>query len=261
MIGLSCAVTIFITERSSFNLQTVAEVSKNMTEEYKKLLALNFQRLNENIKKYSKDTKKVLVVAATKTVDAETVNYAAEHFGLTDIGENRVQELLSKYDLLDKDRLKIHFIGHLQKNKVKYIVGKVALIHSLDSYELALEIEKQSAKLGVITDVLVEVNIGSEESKSGTDPLQVREIVDRTSLLEHVRVMGLMTIGPKCESFEEYCEYFSRTKDLFFSLFPNAEKEGKILSMGMSDSYCAAISCGANVIRPGQCLFEARVYT
>ncbi|MBQ1225770.1 MAG: YggS family pyridoxal phosphate-dependent enzyme, partial [Clostridia bacterium] len=102
-----------------------------MTDEYKNILAENFARLEENIKKYAKDGKKPLVVAATKTVDAKTISYAAENFGLTDIGENRVQELLAKYDELDKDRLNIHFIGHLQKNKVKYIVGKVCLIHSL----------------------------------------------------------------------------------------------------------------------------------
>ena len=150
-----------------------------MTEEYKKLLAENFARLEENIKKYAKDGKKPLVVAATKTVDAKTINYAAENLGLTDIGENRVQELISKYDELDKDRLNIHFIGHLQKNKVKYIVGKVCLIHSLDSWELAKEIEKQSAKLGVVSDVLVEVNIGAEENKSGADASQVAELVEK----------------------------------------------------------------------------------
>ncbi len=231
-----------------------------MTEEYRKSLEANFALLRENIKKYADRPESVRIVAATKTVDVEAINYAAKNLGLTDIGENRVQELLSKYELLDKERLTLHFIGHLQKNKVKYIVGKVALIHSLDSYELALEIEKQSAKLGIVTDVLVEVNIGSEENKSGADVSEVREIVERTSELEHVRVMGLMTVGPRCDSFDEYCEYFSETRRLFDSLFPSAKEEGKILSMGMSDSYCAAISCGANAIRPGQCLFGARYY-
>jgi len=178
-----------------------------MTEDCKKLLAENFARLEENLKKYEKDGKKPLVVAATKTVDAETINYAAENLGLTDIGENRVQELLSKYDALDKDRLNIHFIGNLQKNKVKYIVGKVCLIHSLDSYELAREIEKQSAKLGIVSDVLVEVNIGAEENKSGADASQIEEIVEKVSKLEHVRLRGMMTIGPKCQSFDEYREY------------------------------------------------------
>ena len=237
-----------------------------MTEEYKKLLAENFARLRENIKKYAKDGKEPLVVAATKTVDAETVNYAAENLGLTDIGENRVQELLAKYDQLDKDRLNIHFIGHLQKNKVKYIVGKVCLIHSLDSYELALEIEKQSAKLGIVSDVLVEVNIGAEENKSGADLSQVSEIVEKVSALEHVRVRGMMTIGPKCDSFDSYREYFDKTYSLFSEIFlDKSDKKGHnvygyILSMGMSDSYEAAIASGANVIRPGQCLFGARSY-
>lgn len=239
-----------------------------MTEQYKQTLAENFARLEENINKYSKrsDGKKPLVVAATKTVDAEIINYAAENLGLTDIGENRVQELLSKYDALDKERLRIHFIGHLQKNKVKYIVGKVCLIHSLDSYELALEIEKQSAKINTVSDVLLEVNIGGEENKSGAAISEIRSLAERISSLEHVRLRGMMTIGPKCETFEEYTVYFSETYRIFSEIFlDNCEQKGHnvdeyILSMGMSDSYTAALSCGANVIRPGQCLFGAREY-
>lgn len=237
-----------------------------MTEEYKQLLADNFATLRKNIEKHKKDGDTPLIVAATKTVDAEIVNYAAEHLGLTDIGENRVQELLAKYDMLDKERLNIHFIGHLQKNKVKYIVGKVCLIHSLDSYELALEIEKQSAKLGIISDVLLEVNIGAEENKSGADVSQINDIAEKVSSLSHVRLRGMMTIGPKCSSFDEYREYFDKTYSLFSEIFlDKSDKKGHnvdkyILSMGMSDSYEAAIESGANVIRPGQCLFGARHY-
>lgn len=237
-----------------------------MTEEYKQLLADNFAALRKNIEKHKKDGAAPLIVAATKTVDAETVNYAAEHLGLTDIGENRVQELLAKYDGLDKERLNIHFIGHLQKNKVKYIVGKVCLIHSLDSYELALEIEKQSAKLGIVSDVLLEVNIGAEENKSGADVSQINDIVEKVSSLSHVRLRGMMTIGPKCSSFDGYREYFDKTYSLFSEIFlDKSDKnghnvDGYILSMGMSDSYEAAIESGANVIRPGQCLFGARHY-
>ncbi|MBP3334242.1 MAG: YggS family pyridoxal phosphate-dependent enzyme [Clostridia bacterium] len=237
-----------------------------MTEEYKQLLADNFATLRKNIEKHKKDGDTPLIVAATKTVDAEIVNYAAEHLGLTDIGENRVQELLAKYDMLDKERLNIHFIGHLQKNKVKYIVGKVCLIHSLDSYELALEIEKQSAKLGIVSDVLLEVNIGAEENKSGADVSQINDIAEKVSSLSHVRLRGMMTIGPKCSSFDEYREYFDKTYSLFSEIFlDKSDKKGHnvdkyILSMGMSDSYEAAIESGANVIRPGQCLFGARHY-
>ncbi len=237
-----------------------------MTEQYKQALADNFKRLEKNIKKHTREGASPLVVAATKTVDAEVINYAAEHLGLTDIGENRVQELLSKYDALDKKRLNIHFIGHLQKNKVKYIVGKVCLIHSLDSVELALEIEKQSAKLGTVSDVLVEVNIASEENKSGADISEVYEIIEKVSALPHVRLRGMMTVGPRCESFEEYKVYFDRTYSLFSEIFLDKTNEkghnidGPILSMGMSDSYVAALECGANIIRPGQCLFGARYY-
>lgn len=223
------------------------------------MLAENFGRLEENIKKHTKNGACPKVVAATKTVDAEVINYAAENFGLTDVGENRVQELLSKYDALDKDRLNVHFIGHLQKNKVKYIVGKVCLIHSLDSVGLALEIEKQSAKLGIVTDVLIEVNIGAEENKSGADISEVGEIIRALSELSHVRLRGMMTIGPKCSSHDEYKGYFEKAYRLFTELFTGSIDDA-ILSMGMSDSYCAALECGANVIRPGSCLFGARDY-
>lgn len=234
-----------------------------MTEQYKKSLAENFDKLYENIRQSGRE---VLVVAASKTVDAEVLNYAAENLGLTDIGENRVQELLSKYDDINKDKLKIHFIGHLQKNKVKYIVGKVAMIHSLDSEALALEIEKQSAKLDVVTDVLIEVNIGAEENKSGADASDVEELAKKVLTLPHLNLRGMMTIGPRCESSEEYEEYFGKTYRLFSEIFldklpENGHNiESPILSMGMSDSYGAAIKCGANVIRPGQCLFGARSY-
>lgn len=237
-----------------------------MTDQEKMTLAENFKRLEENIQKYAAGKKRPLVVAATKTVDAQVINYAAENLGLTDIGENRVQELLSKYDALDKDRLRIHFIGHLQKNKVKYIVGKVALIHSLDSVALALEIEKQSAKLGIVSDVLVEVNIGAEENKSGADASEVAEIVRCVSELPHVNLCGMMTVGPKCSSHGEYRSYFDKTYALFSEIFLDKSGinghniEDPILSMGMSDSYYAALESGANVIRPGSCLFGSRVY-
>lgn len=234
-----------------------------MTEQYKKTLAENFDRLYENIKQSGRE---VLVVAASKTVEPEVLNYATENLGLTDIGENRVQELLEKYDRIDKDRLKIHFIGKLQKNKVKYIVGKVVLIHSLDSEGLALEIEKQSAKLGVVSDVLIEVNIGEEENKSGASVSDALSLAEKVVSLSHLRLRGMMTIGPKCESKEEYKAYFNKTYALFSEIFlDKLPKNGHnierpLLSMGMSDSYEAALDCGANIIRPGQCLFGARYY-
>ena len=139
--------------------------------------------------------KNVTVVAATKTVDVERINYAIE-CGLRDIGENRVGELLEKYEHYDK-RARVHFIGQLQRNKVKYIIDKVCLIHSVDSIPLADEIEKQARKHGIVMDVLVEVNIGREASKGGVMPEDLDEILDHIRSLEHVKVRGLMTIGPK----------------------------------------------------------------
>ena len=213
-------------------------------------------------KEAGRDPDEILLLAATKTVPVEQINYAAER-GLTDIGENKVQELLAKYDGYDKEKLRIHFIGRLQKNKVKYIVDKVCLIHSLDSIPLAEEIEKQAAKRGITMDVLVEVNSGREENKGGVLPEELPAFLADLRRFPHVRLRGLMTIGPNLEEKSAYIKYFRETYQIFLDIFEKKphNKEGVILSMGMSDSFEQAICCGSSLVRIGSAIFGKRVYT
>jgi len=216
----------------------------------------------ERIKKENGIDRDITLLAATKTVPAEIINYATHTLGITDIGENRVQELLSKYDDLEKDGVNIHFIGKLQSNKVKYIIDKVCMIHSLDSEKLAAEIDKQSAKIGKVTDVLVEINIGREPNKSGIMPEDAESFIDSVMKYKNIRVVGLMTIAPVCEDKEEYKKYFSETYRIFIDIsqkkLDNIKKP--ILSMGMSGSYEPAICCGSNMVRIGTALFGRRHY-
>ena len=153
--------------------------------------------LEQNVKKVlSTVNGRATVLAATKTVAPERINLIYD-MGIHTIGENRVQELLEKYDALDK-RFDIHFIGRLQRNKVKYIIGKVSLIHSLDSVPLAEEIDRRSEAAGLVTSCLVEVNAGGEESKGGITPEELPSFLERISSFRHIKVRGLMTIPPKC---------------------------------------------------------------
>ncbi len=210
----------------------------------------------------SKINGRAVLMAATKTVDVSLINYAITECGLTDIGENRVQELLSKYDELEKDKVNLHFIGTLQVNKVKYIVGKVCLIHSLDSRRLGEEISKRSLKLGLRTDCLCEINIGNEEAKGGIPESEAEEFIRSLSDLEGIRVRGLMVIGPHCDDVNGYRPFFERTKALFDSLKNKGLFEGEpVLSMGMSDNYPLACEYGATLVRPGSAIFGARSYT
>ncbi len=201
----------------------------------------------------------VTVMAATKTVSPALINHALS-CGLTDIGENRVQELLSKYDSLRLDGVNLHFIGTLQPNKVKYLIGKVCLIHSLDSVRLADEISRRSAAAGLVTDTLCEVNIGEEAAKGGIPEAQTEDFLRTVSSREGLRVRGLMVIGPHCDDPNDYRPFFERTRALYdrlrrLGLFGDAP----ILSMGMSDNYELAIEYGATLIRPGSAIFGHRL--
>jgi pyridoxal phosphate enzyme (YggS family) len=213
----------------------------------------NIRRIREEIALLAPG-RHVTLLGATKTVPPEIINFAACECGLTDIGENRVQELVDKYPLLDK-RINIHFIGRLQRNKVKYLIGKVCLIHSIDSDDLAKEIDKRSRAAGVCTDILVEINAGGEESKGGIDPFRTEEFLGSLSQYENIRVRGLMTMAPVCADPEDYRQYFELTKTLYDRYFG---KPGDILSMGMSDSYRQALLCGSNLIRVGSAIFGKR---
>lgn len=203
-----------------------------------------------------------LLLAATKTVSAEDINFAVNEGGITDIGENRVQELLAKYDVLDRDKMRVHFIGTLQTNKVKYIIDKVDLIHSVDSLKLAKEIDRRAAAIGKVQDILLEYNSGGEENKSGFSQAALYENWDEIAELANVRVLGIMTIAPKCEKNTEYCKFFAKTYQIFLDFLQKKphNRDVSVLSMGMSDSFVPAIACGATVVRVGSRIFGARHY-
>ncbi len=220
----------------------------------------NIEKIRENIKEAQKSSPykgEVCLLAATKYASADEINAAAE-YGITDIGENRVQQLLSKYEQLNREKLNIHFIGSLQKNKVKYIADKVCMIHSLDSIELAREIERQCAKIDKVMDVLIEINIGEEEAKGGISPSYAGNFIDELSALSHIRIRGIMTMAPKCTEKEEFKKYFKETYSIFLDILNKKlhNIDRAVLSMGMSDSYTVAVSEGANLVRVGRAVFE-----
>ena len=157
------------------------------------------------------------LLAATKTIPPELINYAAD-CGVTLIGENRVGELLEKYDAIDKERLEIHFIGHLQSNKVKFIIDKVSMIHSVDSLTLAQEIEKQAAKRNIVMPVLIEVNIAGEASKNGISPEETERFLEELEQFPHLSVRGLMTIPPKTDRAEENLQFFQKIYQKFIDI-------------------------------------------
>ena len=199
------------------------------------------------------------LLAATKTVSAEVINRVCLESGIKDIGENRVQELMAKYDSLDPS-LRVHFIGQLQKNKVKYVVGRASVIHSVDSVALAEEIARRSRALGIITDILIEINIGREECKGGIMSEQLDEFFDRISAFEGIRVLGVMTIAPKESENRDYYKYFEETYQIFidFSRKKLHNIDNAVLSMGMSGSYVAAAECGSTLVRVGSAIFGQR---
>ena len=225
----------------------------------------NYQHICENIEKAAQSVGKtaddITFLAATKTVDAPTINHAIS-LGLRYIGENRVQELLSKYEDYDLDHASLQFIGHLQTNKVRQIVGKVDLIQSVDSVKLAREISRCSIKQNISTDILLEVNIGREENKSGVLPEALPELLDEIKDIPAIKVRGLMAIPPICENAQENCKFFDNMRHIFLDIgsknIDNISME--VLSMGMSDDYAEAIRCGANMVRVGSALFGKRNY-
>ena len=215
----------------------------------------NYFKLLARTKELDKDGRVTLLIA-TKTQSTEDINYLIS-LGANVIGENRVNEVREKYDDLDKSA-SLHFIGTLQKNKVKYIYDKVDLIHSVDSISLAEEINRHCAKIGKVMDILVEVNSGREDAKGGIMPEDVDKFVASLTAYPYIRVRGLMTMAQRCEDKSEYLKYFSLTKEIFDRLFK--DKSDAILSMGMSESYEYAIMAGANMVRVGSAVFGERKY-
>lgn len=204
---------------------------------------------------------KVTLIAVSKTKPVSDIEQVYEA-GCRDFGENKAQELKEKYEQLPKD-IRWHFIGTLQKNKVKYVVGKAFLIHSVDSYELALEIQKRAEKLNVHCDILIEVNVAQESSKQGIFEFdQVLDIVRQISLLKNVHIKGLMTIAPICEKSSDNAVYFKQLKDLSVDI-KNKNIDNvcmDILSMGMSSDYETAIEEGSTYVRVGTSIFGERNY-
>ncbi len=217
------------------------------------------KRLETALQKSDRNAEEITLLAATKTVDPDTIRYAVAQ-GITHIGENRVQEMLAKYDpSLCVHR---HFIGHLQTNKVKDIVDKVEMIESVSSLHLAREIEKQAAKRNTVMDVLIEINCGNEESKSGFSPEEAEEAVKEISEFPHLRLRGLMAIPPFSQNPEDSRKYFRKMAKLFIDIkAENSDNKNiNILSMGMSEDFDIAVEEGATVVRVGTVLFGKRTY-
>ncbi len=217
------------------------------------------KNIEESAKKLGKNLEDITVIAVTKTVDSSRALQAFEA-GLSDLGENRVQEFVNKHENLKNYDIDWHIIGHLQKNKVKYIIGKVKLIHSLESLSLAEEIDKRSKQHGIFTDVLVELNIAEEESKFGIKKDNLIDFLKSVEEFENIRIVGLMTVAPFAEDKEEIRWVFKEMKHLYDTIsnmsFKNVEM--KFLSMGMTNDYDVAIEEGANIIRIGTAIFGSR---
>ena len=225
----------------------------------------NIENIRKNIdaacKRSGRDPKDVLLLAVSKTVDVDRIKVAVD-CGLNSLGENRVQEIMEKYEPMGEN-VKWHLIGHLQTNKVKYIIDKVELIHSVESIKLAEEINKQAKKHNLVMDVLVEVNMADEESKFGVKPEETESFIRELALMDNIRVRGLMTVAPNVENGEENRVYFRNMKQLLVDI--NAKNINNInmdiLSMGMTGDYETAVDEGATIVRVGTGIFGKRDYT
>lgn len=204
-----------------------------------------------------RDAGGITLMSAIKSADVDEINYIHRVLGVNDVGENRVQQLLERWDKLDKEGLRVHFIGSLQTNKVKYIIDKVHLIHSLDSERLAAEIDKQAKKRGIVARVLVEINSGNEENKGGIEAEDAEAFCLGLAKYENIQLCGFMTMAPRCERREDYFPYFNKTREIGKYIWKDVlGYEGEpILSMGMSESFREAIECGATMVRVGRGMF------
>lgn len=225
----------------------------------------NLDAIREKIYKAAteagRNPEEVTLMAVTKTVEPIFINHALKN-GISLIGENKVQEFLSKKPYLNLENCEAHLIGHLQTNKVKQIVSEVSMIESLDSLKLAREISKRSTEKGLVTPCLVEVNIGMEESKTGLELSALEELLCAVAELEGIRVEGLMTIPPICDNEKELNKYFSQMHKIFVDI-----KDKKldninmnVLSMGMSSDFEAAVRNGSTLVRVGSSIFGPRIY-
>lgn len=218
------------------------------------------ERISLAAQRAGRKESEINLLAATKTVPVEVINHAIKS-GIKLVGENKVQEFCDKYDMLDKSAER-HHIGRLQTNKVKYIVGRVSMVESVDSVHLAEELSRRSLAAGTVTDALVEINIGNEQSKSGIRVDEAEEFISNISQFEGIRVRGLMCIPPICENDKKIREIFDKMYKVFIDISSKKTDNTtmEFLSMGMSGDFEQAIEAGANIIRLGSCLFGARNY-
>lgn len=229
------------------------------------MIQSNLSEVEQNIidacKKSGRNREDITLIAVSKTKPVSLLE-EAYNADVRDFGENKVQEMCEKYEVMPKD-ISWHMIGHLQTNKVKYLIGKTALIHSVDSYKLACEIEKQAAKHDCIMDILIEVNIAEEESKFGLAEEEVIHLVKEIAKLPHVRIRGLMTVAPYVVDSEENRAFFRKIKQLSVDIdnqnIDNVSMD--ILSMGMTGDYMVAIEEGATMVRVGTGIFGERDYS
>ncbi len=241
-------------------------ITSSFDEAHFSVISENIKRIKDEIAeatiKSNRSIDDVRLMAVTKTVCVEYINYAIDNCGIDLIGENKVQEFLSKKDALHLENVEKHLIGHLQTNKVKKIVGQVDMIQSVDSLRVAQAVSNEAQKAGITADVLLEINIGDEDSKTGFDKAEFENSLNQISLLSNINVKGLMTIPPICDNSLELERYFDKMNSYY-----NEIKEGKfanfnfeILSMGMSGDYKEAILHGSNLVRVGSAIFGARIY-
>ena len=215
--------------------------------------------IKEKIEEILKELPKgVQLIAVTKTHPVEMMNEAID-CGVTDIGENKVQEVLAKY--ADVKPVRWHLIGHLQTNKVKQIVDKVYMIHSVDSLHLAEEIDKRCKAIEKVMNVLIQVNMAGEEQKSGIDPDGVQDLANAISQMNNLKLRGLMFIAPAVDNPEDVRVYFKQMKNLFDKMKAEFGEEFDTLSMGMSNDYMVAAEEGATHVRVGSKIFGQRDYT
>lgn len=208
-----------------------------------------------------RDPKSIQLCAATKMNDAEAVREAIRH-GVDCCGENKVQELTQKLQENAYEGAPVHFIGHLQTNKVKQVVGKVDLIQSVDSLRLLTAIDKEAARQGIVQSILLEINIGGEESKSGFSPEALPGILPKMGEFSNIRVKGLMAIPPISQKNGDNVKFFQKMYNISVDIIEKKYDNVKVecMSMGMSDDYADAIRCGSTMIRVGTAIFGARDY-
>ena len=223
----------------------------------KEALEVINNKIENASEKSGRSASDITILAVSKQVESGRIKQAYEH-GHRSYGENYVQEFVSKYEELSHlDDIDWHFIGHLQKNKVKYIIDKVCMIHSVDKISLAEEINKRAGKLGILMPILIEVNLGGEESKSGINPDELSSFLEQLSGFEHIKISGLMALPPYCEDPEDSRKFFKTLRELrdeYKSSYNSLDE----LSMGMSHDYDVAVEEGATIVRIGTAIFGER---